>query len=95
MKPDNVSCKTCVFFQPVEGLLAECHRRAPTFVTHNIRRVNGDDGKVSEPVAYFPETSADEWCGEWRGQWWVEPKRSPAPAKAKKGKAAASTREVD
>lgn len=53
-------CGNCVFWEKdeAEESLGECHRNVPQVVT-----LPDEDGRLI-PVAVFPATDADQWCGE-------------------------------
>ena len=75
-KPDRVRCETCVYWvlQPSSGD-GECHRSAPVAVTSRI-----DDAGCNDLLAWFPETTPTDWCGEWLDEWpeWLGTEPEPS-----------------
>jgi hypothetical protein len=51
-------CATCRFWDPAAE---DCHRHAPIPL---VLAARGADG-LDEPVAVWPRTPPDGWCGEW------------------------------
>lgn len=63
MKMDRPTCETCPFWRAedeAEGLPGECHRHAPTPVLRDELRMSDQP----EWEAFWPETVADQFCGE-------------------------------
>lgn len=56
---DSVTCETCRFWDdvPTEIPFGICRRRAPQAVIIAMAPV---------PNVAWPNTHADEWCGEWQ-----------------------------
>ncbi len=72
-------CERCRFweeFQDSDGW-GHCHRYAPRPVVDPLRR---DEEGHAYMVAYWPETDADEWCGEFQPLPLVQMPRPTLPA---------------
>jgi hypothetical protein len=55
------TCKTCRFWQqPRPHYDPECRIRAPVAQVMN----RGDEGCEHAGISWWPETDADDWCGE-------------------------------
>lgn len=68
------ACDGCKFFKPSgpDGYEGECRRHAPR-ATLNPR--TAADGDVKRQLVYWPEITADEWCGEFE----AKPIQEPSP----------------
>lgn len=57
MKPEDLRCETCAFWQHYETTnYGQCRAHSPS-----INRAAREQR--------WPESSKDEWCGEWRKEW--------------------------
>jgi hypothetical protein len=61
---ESPACLTCRFYEPPQAALySQCRRRAPVVVVK--RLVEPDGAYKDDAESEWPNTSAEEWCGEW------------------------------
>ena len=72
MKPENVRCETCVFYQPDDDDEAGyvggwCQRRAS--VVPGASSSTPQDPNLPSEWRVFLCVYSDDWCGEWAEHW--------------------------
>ena len=73
------TCATCRFWRPTEGDFGQCRRRAPTTLyTTQTTSVRPDAPFRCRAV--WPETRAEEWCGDYQPQPVSQKIEPPPPA---------------
>ena len=62
-----IVCGECRFWdeQPMAPHLGLCRRKSPSPLV-NLVRPAGEDNHEGKSVAYWPITSHDDWCGEFK-----------------------------
>jgi hypothetical protein len=57
-------CGSCHFWERSGDEGPECRRHSPTVFMVPLLNANGSPRGETVPIAYWPRTQYDDWCGE-------------------------------